>query len=524
MEKSPVKQTNQVEVVEYDTRPDEAIVIESLCPKCQENGETRMLLTHIPFFKELVIMSFSCEHCGERNNEIQPAATLEDFGVKMTLTVTCQEDLQRDIVRSKFATLNIPELGTEIPPSGKGYFSTLEGFLTSFKEDLELNQDERRAEDPEVAQKIEDFLRKLDKYIEGRDQILPFTFIMDDPSGHSNIKNPMAPLEDPNLKSEKYVRSVEQIISMGFSPETAAQSLEEGNKDRKEANTENLPKMDSKDPKKHNYTDKETDELIGNLEKINKTEATKNKNSEDEKPLDAHGMNFKKPFDENLAESKKMKEETLSFDTECHNCGAMGFTRMCTCEIPFFKEIIVMAFTCDICGARSSDVKTGGGISDMGKKITLKVNGVTDMNRDLFKSDTASVEIIELGLIITEGSQGAVYSTVEGLFLKMIETLSENNPFVGDSADTQFVSRFDEFIATLKVYQDGKKAFTMIIDDPLNNSWLQNVCLPDADPKLTEVEYERTAEQEVELGITWLKEEAEKEKAKQAKQELDKID
>jgi len=96
----------------------------------------------------------------------------------------------------------------------------------------------------------------------------------------------------------------------------------------------------------------------------------------------------------------------------------------------------------------------------------------------------------------------------------MIETLSENNPFVGDSADTQFVSRFDEFIATLKVYQDGKKAFTMIIDDPLNNSWLQNVCLPDADPKLTEVEYERTAEQEVELGITWLKEEAEKEKAK----------
>jgi len=212
-----------------------------------------MLLTHIPFFKELVIMSFSCEHCGERNNEIQPAATLEDFGVKMTLTVTCQEDLQRDIVRSKFATLNIPELGTEIPPSGKGYFSTLEGFLTSFKEDLELNQDERRAEDPEVAQKIEDFLRKLDKYIEGRDQILPFTFIMDDPSGHSNIKNPMAPLEDPNLKSEKYVRSVEQIISMGFSPETAAQSLEEGNKDRKEANTENLPKMDSKDPQTQSY-------------------------------------------------------------------------------------------------------------------------------------------------------------------------------------------------------------------------------------------------------------------------------
>jgi len=97
----------------------------------------------------------------------------------------------------------------------------------------------------------------------------------------------------------------------------------------------------------------------------------------------------------------------------------------------------------------------------------------------------------------------------------MIETLSENNPFVGDSADTAFKSRFDGFIDQLKVYQDGKKAFTLIIDDPLNNSWLQNVCLPDADPKMTEVEYERTAEQEVELGITWLKENEQREKAEQ---------
>lgn len=525
MEKSPEKQRNNVEVVEYDTRPDEAIIIESLCPRCQENGETRMLLTHIPFFKDIVLMSFSCPHCGEKNNEIQPAATLEDFGVKMTWTVTCKEDLCRDIVRSKFATINIPELGTEIPPSGKGYFSTLEGFLTSFKEDLEMNQDDRKAQDPAVAQQIEDFMRKLDKYIECRDQILPFTFIIDDPSGHSNIKNPMAPLEDPNMKIEKYVRSVEQIISMGYSPETAAQGLGEVNKEKKEVNTENLPKMDSKDTKKHNYTDKETDELIENLEKIKSNKSAERKNSDDGKILDAHGMNFKKPFDENLEESKKMKEETLTFETDCHNCGAMGFTRMCTCEIPFFKEIIVMAFTCDVCGARSSDVKTGGGISDKGKKITLKVNGVTDMNRDLFKSDTAAVEIVELGLTITEGSQGAVYSTVEGLFLKMIETLSENNPFVGDSADTAFVSKFDGFIDTLKLYQDGKKAFTMIIDDPLNNSWLQNICLPEADPKMTEVEYERTAEQELELGITWLKENEQKEKAEQqAKQELDKVD
>lgn len=69
-----------------------------------------MLLTKIPFFKEIVIMSFSCYSCGYKNNEIQPAGTLEEYGVKVTLKITSKEDLERDIVRSNFATISIPEL------------------------------------------------------------------------------------------------------------------------------------------------------------------------------------------------------------------------------------------------------------------------------------------------------------------------------------------------------------------------------------------------------------------------------
>ena len=33
--------------------------MESLCMNCHENGITRLLLTKIPFFKEIVIMSFA---------------------------------------------------------------------------------------------------------------------------------------------------------------------------------------------------------------------------------------------------------------------------------------------------------------------------------------------------------------------------------------------------------------------------------------------------------------------------------
>merc|ERR1711874_516535 len=191
--------------------------MESLCMNCHKQGETRLLLTNIPFFKEIVIMS---------------------------LTVTERCDLERDIIRSNHASVSIPELQLEIPSTGKGYLSTLEGFLSSFKEDLEINQDYRREQNPDVADQIDIFIAKLQKYIDCDPEILPFSFILDDPSGHSNIKNPFAPKQDPNLKNDKYVRTVEQIVAMGYTPENAENVTKEQlerqeNLKPKEPNTEN---------------------------------------------------------------------------------------------------------------------------------------------------------------------------------------------------------------------------------------------------------------------------------------------
>mgnify|MGYP003705765703 CR=1 FL=1 len=46
---------------------------------------------------------------------------------------------------------------------------------------------------------------------------------------------------------------------------------------------------------------------------------------------------------------------------------------MCIVSVPYFKELIIMAFTCDKCGVANSEIKTGGEISSKGKKITLHV-------------------------------------------------------------------------------------------------------------------------------------------------------
>lgn len=124
-----------------------AIVMQSLCANCHEQGETRMMLTNIPFFKDILVVSFYCEHCHFKNNEIQNCGVLAEFGSKITLTVTSKEDLDRDICRGEFATTSIPELELEIPFNKKGHMSTLEGYLTGFKEDLLMNQAQRRVKD-----------------------------------------------------------------------------------------------------------------------------------------------------------------------------------------------------------------------------------------------------------------------------------------------------------------------------------------------------------------------------------------
>lgn len=47
--------------------------------------------------------------------------------------------------------------------------------------------------------------------------------------------------------------------------------------------------------------------------------------------------------------------------------------------------------------------------------------------------------------------------------------------------------------------------FTVILDDPMANSFVQSLYAPDPDPQLHEEEYERSFEQNEELGLNDIK-------------------
>ena len=160
--------------------------IQSLCMNCEGQGATRFMYTKIPFFKEVMISAFSCDECGFKNSEVSFAGKLEDYGVRYEVNVINDVAFNRQVVKSEYATIKVPECGLEMPPATqKGSIKTIEGYFMSTIDGLQEVQEERRKVDPATAQKIDEYCDTLREYAEGKRY--PFKFIVEDPSGNSYV-------------------------------------------------------------------------------------------------------------------------------------------------------------------------------------------------------------------------------------------------------------------------------------------------------------------------------------------------
>ena len=63
----------------------------------------------------------------------------------------------------------------------------------------------------------------------------------------------------------------------------------------------------------------------------------------------------------------------------------------------------------------------------------------------------------------------------------------------------------DRVFARLQDAIDGKIGFTIVMEDPLASSYIQNVYAPDNDPNMTIEEFERTFDQNEGLGLNDIK-------------------
>jgi len=428
--------------------------MESLCMNCGETGRTRMLFTKIPYFREIIIMSFECEHCDWSNNEVQFGGTIQIQGVHQELLVTVSEDLNRQLIKSDSASIVIPEIEFEIPPNTqRGSISTIEGTLRKAIENLQADQEYRMSVNPEIAMKIQEVIGKLAMMASGF--TLPFKLIVDDPAGNSFIENPFVPQKDPHLVITNYDRTPKQDLQLGLQPTKPA--LEAGY-------------IDESNPSHYHVPEKSKYEGVERLIQDNNTDSV---------------------------------QEIMRFPSDCPNCRSNQDTLMYVTNIPYFKDIIIMALNCSECGYRSNEIRAGGSVPDLGTEMTLTVTNIQDFTRDVLKSDSAAVRIPEIDFEIEHGSLGGIYTTVEGLLKKIYESLSEGNPFFcGDSAtkhhknvtedDTK--QKFDQFMRRFNDIIEGKNLpFTIILRDPMGNSFIgtKGDMAPEDDPFLKIEEYER---------------------------------
>ncbi|XP_065563661.1 zinc finger protein ZPR1-like [Artemia franciscana] len=420
----------------YDDEELDTTEISSLCMNCGDNGITRLLLTQIPFYKSVILMSFECEHCGYKNNELQSAEKIQEKGVKYEVKIKEESDLNRQVVKSDSAVVCIPELDFEIPAqSQKGEITTVESLLARAVAGLEQDQPARRALDPESATAIDAFIERLKqcKNLENS-----FTVVIDDPSGNSFFENPHAPQKDPNMNTCYYTRTKDQDHSLGI---------------------------------------------------YEQSEITNDPVPEEEE-----------------TSAENLSDEVLTFQTNCPTCNAPCQTNMKVTNIPFFKEVTIMATNCDNCGHRTNEVKPGGGVAEKGTRISLRITDVSDFSRDVLKSDDCSFSIPELEFEVGSGILCGRFTTLEGLLVSIKELIITNDPLIsGDSAKNDIKLKVEEFSKKLDDVLACKIPVHIVLDDPSGNSYIQNYYAPEPDPEMNIDHYERSFEQNEELGLNDMK-------------------
>lgn len=266
-------------------------------------------------------MSFSCDHCGFSNNELQSGATIEPKGKRIALKVTNDRDLTRRIVKSDHSSVKFVEIDFEIPAqSQKGEVTTLEGIIDRAVIGLEQDQAVRRIDHPDVAKSIDDFVVVLNELKLVKE---PFTIILEDVTGNCFVENLKAPYTDSECTTTYFARTSAQNHLLGI------------------------------------YTKNEID------------------NPQNDSVL--------KPIAEDSWQLEELHGEVLQFSTLCPECQSPCETNMKVTNIPHFKDVVIMATCCDNCGNKTNEVKSGAGIEAEGVRFEVTVKGLEDMSRDVLK-------------------------------------------------------------------------------------------------------------------------------------------
>ncbi len=141
---------------------------------------------------------------------------MQQRGTHYELRLTAMADFARQVIKADSATTRFIELDIEIP-AGRGQLTNVEGLLSGVVDDLEMDQEARKKQQPEIYSKLQEVIARARAMLAG--EAFPFRVSLDDPAGNSWI----AP--DPHdgvgkWEKREYARTAEQNAGLGLGDST----------------------------------------------------------------------------------------------------------------------------------------------------------------------------------------------------------------------------------------------------------------------------------------------------------------
>lgn len=159
------------------------------------------------------------------------------------------------------------------------------------------------------------------------------------------------------------------------------------------------------------------------------------------------------------------KESELSI--ECPSCAGKAVLHQNIRQIPHFGEVMLTRLQCR-CGFKYNDVLSLE--SREGSVFTVKIKGEEALSTKIIRSSSATVHIPELGVVIEPGPASEGYITnIEGL-LDRVEAATRVIRNAAHEKEALEAAR--EALAHIAEARSGKRAFTVIVEDPFGNSAL----------------------------------------------------
>ena len=135
-------------------------------------------------------------------------------------------------------------------------------------------------------------------------------------------------------------------------------------------------------------------------------------------------------------------------------------------SIPHFGSVLIITMKCQKCLFRQNNIL----ILDAKEpsRYSVKVEGVADLAIKVVRSNTGAIRIPEFGISMEPGTIAQAFiSNIEGILHRFKDAIDMAKRWSEESSKakraTLLADMIDEAI-------EGKRAFTLIIEDPLGNS------------------------------------------------------